>query len=261
MFNTIMHCLAKFLIGSFAACCAVFVPRLTAMLATGDTNKITMLPGTFVIIGIVFAIVVGIAVMILQYGKTCPPGETFMTALGFPALLSGMLMTTTSTQQINYLAKQTSDLSNAAAQGTQIKKTNTVLIDIQPLSLNDRPSNSKDWLVNTIGIQSVLAEDFETAGNIDPAINSENKNGKWTSWATINVQEPDYVIVLDTAQNKEQAIERASELKATIPSAQAVETSQGFFVIGGTKPESSAVLEAIKIKQETGLDPELFRAQ
>lgn len=259
MQNIAKHCLIKFVISFVAGCCAVFVPRLAAVLAASNVNNIEMLPSTFVILGFVFASLIGLVVVILEFNKICHPADTFMTALGIPTLLAGALATTASTNNINELSKLNSELADAARNGAQIRKVDTALSNIRPITLNDRSLNQNNWVSDALFIQSALAQDTETTEISGTA--ETIKEPSWSTWATIKVQEPQYAIVLDTAPSADEAIERVSQLKDSVPSAQAIETSEGFFVIGGIKPKSSAVLEAIKIKEKTGINPELILTQ
>src|SRR6266699_5265005 len=248
MTTSVRSSFAKFLIGAFAASCAVFVPRLVSVLVVDDIAKISVLPMVFVSLGIVFAIIVGVIVTILEFDKIRSPSDTFMTALGVPALLAGALATSANTNHIGELASNNVALAEVARVGADIKKSDVPLNSVTPIT---PPASSPGGLLeDIIGIRPAYAQDSSSA----------SKKG-WGNWATVQVDEPNYAIVLDKAPTSDQALELAQKLKPRVPSAQAVKTSQGYRVISGIKPESSAVLEAINIKKMTGLTPELVRMQ
>jgi hypothetical protein len=75
----------------------------------------------------------------------------------------------------------------------------------------------------------------------------------------VKVDEPRYVIVLEKASSKEDALARAARLRKTVPNAQAIQTGAGYYVIQpGAKTEVEATREALKLKKQL-LSPSLLR--
>lgn len=76
----------------------------------------------------------------------------------------------------------------------------------------------------------------------------------------IQVQEPFYYVVLARTDSLPKAREEDSRLRSRVPNAEIIETRQGYFVIqaGGPKPRSRALLEAIRLRKELGLNPMLL---
>src|SRR6185503_3046523 len=70
----------------------------------------------------------------------------------------------------------------------------------------------------------------------------------------IHVQQPRYVVVLKQAQSQDEALSEAQALRQHVPSAQAVKTDNGYFVVLGDGPrtETDAVLAAARVQKAVG---------
>ena len=242
---TVTHSVVKFVIGFFAGMCAAFIPRLGAFFTTG-TGHVTVFPTDFIIVGAVFGALIGGIIVILEYGMPKTPRDTFIAALGVPALLAGALNTASNTNELTDVARQQSTLTQALVRQLDIPILLPAATSLQPLT----PSSSdgtgwRDWIP---GVGRAHAADTPARGGaagFNPAI---------------QVQQQQYVIVLDEAKSKEQALARAKELRAKVPQAQAVQAGQGYLVIqgGAPKSETAALLDAVRLKNETGLQPKLL---
>jgi hypothetical protein len=249
-----VNCAGSFVIGLFAGVCAVFVPRLGGLFAADDLNRISIFPTQFLILGVAYAAIVGAVVAILYYGRTGTPGERFMAALGVPALLAGAMSTSAHTGKVQQLEATRGQLSNAAVVAAQIRKDDTPveLNLIGPVSA--RAAEPQAGLERLLGIGTAYAQ---TATAPLGAKSNEN----WARWRPIESDEPSYAVFVDRATSAEAAQKRAIQLRPKLPNAQAVKSGSGYAVIADIKPESSAVLEAIKIQRELGIKPELMRVK
>jgi hypothetical protein len=249
-----VNCAASFVVGLFAGICAVFVPRLGGLLVADDLNKVSVFPTPFILLGLIYAAIVGAVVAILYFGKTGTPGERFMTALGIPALLAGAISTSAQTGKVQQLQVTSAHLADAAAKAANIRKNETP-IELQPLSPPvEKGASAGPGLERLLGIGSAFANDV--------ALKSAPKvPEKWSNWTPIQVEESSYAVILDKSPTAESARKRASELKMKIPNAKAVKIEGGYGVIAGIQSESSAVLEAIRIQRDLGIRTELNRVK
>jgi hypothetical protein len=242
--KNVVHWPVKFLIGLFAGICAAFLPRLGAILTT-DTGHLTVFPSEFVFVGAVFGVLVGGVMMILEYGIPRPPKETFLAALGVPALIAGALNTASNTNELKDVVRQQSTLTQALGRQLDIPILPAASVQLLPEKPSTRDGASwHEW----IPLGRAFAADTPPgtgAGGFNPGI---------------QVQQQRYVIILDEAKTEKEALARAKALRAKVPQAQAVRTDQGYLVIQGGAPrnEASALLEAVKIKSETQLQPRLL---
>src|SRR5262249_58339734 len=73
----------------------------------------------------------------------------------------------------------------------------------------------------------------------------------------IQITRPRFVLVLKRATSQEEALRLAKELQKEIPTAQAVKTDQGFFVVDSvtSRSEADALLDALQLKSQKKLNP------
>jgi hypothetical protein len=242
--------ISTFLIGFFASICAVFVPRMVAMLNAGH-GELHYFKQDYVLIGIAFAAVIGGITVIFEQGKNKKASETFMTALGIPALLASALNTGTAGNEVGTLQSDNQKLKASLAQRNNIsieKKASTIVpLEETPASKNSPTTQSGFSLINTA-----------------QAAEGGNTSQKFTGLQLgIQNEQTQYLIVLKKLNNRESAIQEAEELRKIIPKATAVQSDQNFLVIDGGVPlnESDALLKAIEFKNKTGLKPYLLQAK
>ena len=77
----------------------------------------------------------------------------------------------------------------------------------------------------------------------------------------IQITRPRFVLVLRRATSQEEALRLAKELQKDVPTAQAVKTDQGFFVVDSVTPRSQAdaLLDALQLKSKKKLNPSLLQ--
>lgn len=237
MTKSFVSALPKVFIGFIAAGSAAVVPRLVAQLTVKDAETLTLFSGQFIVIACVFALFIGIIVAIMEHGAKRPPRDTFMTALGIPALLAGALTTTDgvnkiTTQQndIRVLAQQVSELADIPRNDKSLE-----FVPIDP-SASLPPSGSAGSIERLLGIGVAHAADATAQSN----------TRRWG----YSIHEPYYVVVLQTVSSAKAAEARVAELKRNNVNATAMQAGGKFYVtLGGARPESEAVREAALIKQ------------
>jgi hypothetical protein len=236
-----------FLVGFFASICAVFVPRMVAML-NGSHAELQYLTRDYILVGLAFALVIGGITVIFEQSKQKSAAEIFMTALGIPALLAGALNSGTTGSNLNELQAVNQKLSDNMAQqnGIRIEGKTTNIVPLEDTSATTPSPVSKSGF-------SLIPE--AQAGDAAPTNSDGLKLG-------IQVEQTPYLIVLEKLDNRADAINKAKELRKTFPQATAVQSNQDFLVIDGAEPlnKSEALLKAIKL-QKTGLKPYLLQAK
>lgn len=241
-----MPTIITFLIGAFAGACAVFVPRIGGLLVIEDMTRVTIFPVPFIAVGLIYAAIIGAVVAIMYHGVASTPRHTFVAALGIPALLAGALTTGSQTGVVKNLQANNSALAEVARKSEDIKKFEAPF-EIVPLDLKSNSLRSPGSRIHELfGIGTALAE--------EPA----NPKRPWGGLGAVQVREPTYAVIIKTV-DANSAFQTANKLKQQYPEAQAIKTPDGFGVYTSTKPESFAVLEAVKIKQESGFQTQLMR--
>ena len=240
---------STFLIGFFATTCAVFVPRMVAKL-NGASATMEYFHLDFILVGIAFALVIGVVTAIFVNSERKSSGEIFMTALGMPALLVGALNSGDAANNYNSLQATNQKLSESLAQKSGIaiegKATSIVPLEVKPASRTP---------VARSGF-SIIAE-AQAQEQQDIAYKRASLN------LGIQAEQTPYIIVLEKLNSKEAAIQKAGALRKIAPQATAVQSGQNFLVIDSaqTLNKSDALLKAIELQNKTGLKPYLLRAK
>jgi len=83
----------RFAVGAFAGALASFFPRLVGVLGGDPTGNVELFSITYVLVGGIVALAVGVVVVIVDGEPNRKLRDVFMTALGVPTLLMGALTT------------------------------------------------------------------------------------------------------------------------------------------------------------------------
>lgn len=238
--------IANFSIGFFASLCAVFVPRMLAMLNSGSGN-IAFFNASYITVGMLFSLVIGGITVIFEQARKKTAAETFMTALGIPALLAGALNTGTAD----------ADLHNSEAEKQQLVEALREQFDTK---------------VDEAGVS--LKELHDTGGNahsqldLSPIASAYAQPNKMTAENRkydlgLQVEQKPYVLVLGKDKDKAAALKKAEELRKAIPDATAVQAGPDFLVVDGTasRSKAAAMLRAIELQKKTGLKPYLLQVK
>ena len=239
--------LAKFVIGSFAGMCACLFPRLIVFLNVmgQEVQGLEVFDPLYIICALIFSLFVGIVVMLLEWHVVSEPGKTFMMALSIPALFAGGFNTTNA---IDLYASK-SDI-NTRLNGALEK---TLLIKTQPV-----PEKIKKILPGTQNNSSLI---LRFGGSIAHA--GENSI-KPTQFLAFRVKEKLFMILLDTSDSREEALEKAEKIrqKYNIQEIELIEFGPNKFGIvyrGSELPRSKALLEIYELKKNfRNLNPSLL---
>jgi hypothetical protein len=234
----------KFAVGMFAASCAVFCPSLVLYLKYAGSQNLTFPDRTYVAVGIGFAAVIGAITMIFEYRTRRTLAQTFMAALGIPALLSGAL-NTVGLAENGLLAQQTTT-------NNFHKAANSVGIQIdQPVDVNapGQPQHGT-WLDS---IRPAYAGDTPL-----PAVPLLAQAGYSPQFVT-----PRYLVVLGRTSSRSSAEALAQELRRHVPDATVVDSGGEFLVVAGRTPlpGTDALNRATQIKRDGFASPSLAPVQ
>lgn len=244
--KTMTRHIANFTIGFFAGLCAVFVPRMLAML-NGSSSDLQLFHVNYIVVGILFSIIIGGVTALLEQAKNRTAPERFMTALGIPALLAGALNTGTANVDLHRSEADKQKLIAALQEQSGIK-INDEAAEIKPLQAVRNDTHSQlDFSI----IPSAHAKD------------DTRPSGDEGSGLGIQVEQKPYVVVLGRSKTEAEALKKAEKLRKTVPGATAVQSGQEFLVIDGTekRTRSDAMLRALELQSETKLKPSLLQVK
>ena len=233
----------KFLIGFIGGFCAAAFPRLMAALTLQDSSDVVLLSAGYLSIAVLFAVMIGAVVMIMEWGVSKEPSATFMTALGLPALLAGALNTSNGAFVLDTKSKENIKLAEAVQSLSQMPEVSFDVIT--PLSDAGVTRNSTNLItMNIIGVAYAGgSETNEEAFDLNPSM---------------KFQQQQYYIILDQATGESEAKQRAIEIQPTVSNAQAVKSGSRYFVIvPKAMSKSEAVLQGIEL-QKKGFRPSLL---
>jgi hypothetical protein len=237
---------AKFAIGLLAGAAAVLLPRLLALLSKSDDAQIVFFPFSYYMLAAGVGVFLGLVMLVLEYQMAAKPKETFMAALGIPAVLSGALGTASTAESVSDLARDAERLRQAVRQEQGIVKEGA-FTTLEPIGGPPpvKPAGKSSSLTIPF-IASAHAQDSRVA----------QANSSDSIRFGVRVEQPRYVVVLKQSANEQQAVQDAQKLKAQLPAARAVRSDKGYFVVLGNAPagETEALLAATRAKK---LDKEL----
>ena len=240
---TPLHSTVLFLLGAFAGLVSVVLPRLMLSLSVDSQpvrgSYISFFHVDFLILALIFAVFLGIVAVIFEGSQRRPLKEIFLAALGFPAVLSGVLNTTSATNKLEKVeqAKVTAEKTLTDLLGLPQTTADTLtILGNSPVAAHpgEPPQSSAPFSL----FPSALAQSPTIAQQVpgfDPGI---------------RLDRPGYVVVLKAANSEEEAKKDAAQLRSTVPTVQAIRTDKGLFVIDSASPRSSAeaARDAIRLR-------------
>jgi hypothetical protein len=240
----------RFAVGAFAGLCAAFVPRLAFIVGPGaSTTALTMdaFDERYIAAALGFSVLIGGVALILEWESERSPRDTFMAALGIPAILTGMFNTASASR-------------DAVMLGERLKIANDSRAEREDIPVEDRapqstiaPSSGSllEWRLLPIAFAAEQAPaQIQYKGDV----------------AKVGVvyREPRYWVVLDTKSTQADADRRAAELRKLYGPMRVQRVDRQYFVCPaeGTFAYSAAVAKAIELKRRSqgALTPRLVRS-
>jgi hypothetical protein len=243
--------IGHFAVATFGGLCALFGPRLAPLLGpegSSDVGTLELITPSYTLAAGIFALLIGGVVLILEWPSLDSPRDTFMMALGLPALLSGTLTTAGSLQQTESVARSLQRANDllAAEAGIPVKK--------QPA--DESEVGRFEWMPDLLPTAHAQVREAPPP--------SSPQGVKQQPTFGIKFSEQRYWVTLATAPTRDEAKRRAAELGSRYGVLELKERGGDHLVtLGGVPlPYSEAVRRAIKIKKKShgAVVPELVQA-
>lgn len=257
--NTIVHPALKFAIGLTAGLVAVAIPRLSSDLSTLDSFSTDFYSVWFVASMIVFALLIGLVITIMEYKVPRTPKDTFFSALAIPALVAGSLNTAIETQNTNNLEAEFKQIAQEARALNHIEIEAVPSIDVIHFDeLNDQASSSPS-LINFNLFSKAYAEDnnqLETGSLPSSPIQQKTQD------TFIQRQPVTFAVSLFQFGDKQLAIQKAQQLKSQGISVTVIRLNELRYDIltdSQLMTESQATLQALEYKKQLGITPKILK--
>jgi hypothetical protein len=231
---------AKFAIGAVASVCGVLLPKLAAFLGASEPS-LKIISFDYIVAASAFSVLVGVGVMFKEWGVDRQPWDTFMTALGLPAVVAGVISGHSGAQEISARVQ--------SEQGAAQELSQAVGIPIRPAA----KAPGQSW------IAPLVAPVYAAAAEPEP-----------TPQLGVTVVEPHYWVVVGRAPDKSAADQAVTSLQARLtepPSSpsrmavklEAVRYQNAYLIVekGGGRRQSEALNRALEIKRKFGVMVEL----
>lgn len=234
--------LAKLAVGILAGVSAVLLPRVLALSAQSDGTQIVFFPTPYFALAAGVGLFIGLVMLVLEYEVAAKPRDTFMAALGIPAIISGALGTASGADGVSRIAREAAQLRQAVGQEQGIVKSGEFL-RIEPLG----NASAARPAAKSSGLSFPLVASAHAG---EPPAQAEGNPVRFG----IRVEQPKYVVVLKHAASADAALQDEKDLRRQLPAARAVRADSGYFVILGGSPtgETEAVLAAARAKKLLG---------
>lgn len=243
--NNHLHHVLKFCVGFVAGLCAALFPRLIAELTiSSENNVVTLFTQDYIVLSIVFAVLIGAVTTIIEWEDSGSPKDIFMKSLAIPGIISGALNTTLS---VNDLEK--AELDKADYQKIIEQKYN---IGIMPQSILTPLKQATS--------SGVVGHQLSLFFISNAQANSGNFYRVSDLGIGIRNSQQYFLVVLDQARSREEAETKGTDLRSRIP-VKITEISRNRFIIttnSGPQNKKNALLEAVRLKKEKGLNPSLM---
>jgi hypothetical protein len=224
---------AKFGVATFAALCAVFFPQVVLYLK--HAGQLIFPSGEYVVAGAAFALVIGVITLIFEHGIRRTLAQTFMGALGVPAVLSGTL-----------------GAVGLAENGLEVQRANSSFhqaLTAEGITIGpsvDAPQPQKGARFELINAAYAADTALAQAPQAQVGYSAQ-------------FMVPRYLVVLDRAPSASSAAAKVQALRQRVPDAAVVQSGSEFLVVAGSAPlsQADALSRATGIKRDGIASPSL----
>jgi hypothetical protein len=235
----------RFAVGAFAGALASFFPRLVAVLGGDPNGNVELFSNTYLMVGGIVALAVGIVVVIIDSEPQRKLRDVFMTALGVPTLLMGALSTGATAHNAVLADLKIQSIAKELAVRSQIPiRTDVPAIDAPAARAPD---------AGALGLLDLLVSDAHA--QTDAQAPQANRLG-------ITLREPRYVTVYQEARDDASLRPLQQTLTQRGMPTRTVQLADGRHVLvaaGPARTYPDAVLDGARAK-EYGAAPYLVPA-
>lgn len=223
--------LGKACVATFAAFCAVLAPRVIAALATTDpvNGEIDLFGEDYLRLTIGVSLSVGVGTMLMMWKQPFDPPKIFTVALSFPALLAGGFNMTESVQE---LAARTTEV--AVKSMSELKELDVPIEEPESISKSE-PLSTIHFIQPSIGENKKIF-------NYHLIENAYAGNGAEADGFPLHISqlvtENQYLIVLKTYSNINEAKQGLVKFRKIISGATVVRTTKKYYVVASGTPSS-----------------------
>lgn len=245
--------MAKFVIAVFAVATSALIPRMLATLGSPTTGGVSLEGFTpaYYEIAVAFALIVGGVLAIFEWRIPRHPRDSFMTALGIPAVLIGAFNTNVLTQQIASIGQQQSEITRNTARALNVPVEEAPTGAAKVLGVQDGATSS------TLGALAIISE-----ARAQPLNKAAERGFLRVDNVGITYQGPRYYVVLKKATNAKEAQLEAKKLRRKYPDAAAIQIGNQFLVVDSPQPKNSAyAIEGAAQARANRLTPSLLRVR
>jgi len=246
-----------FLVGLTAGYIATLFPRLITYLSVSDGPvNITFFSEEFFIASSLFAIVVAISMVWLNYGREETTRNLFMTALALPSVLSGAINMSSTTvsgeSSVKELADQYEVVENTLQEMTGQFDIPTIQIEFEKLQDVSQGVNFLPFIKTAIAADAKVEEKNEDdSQNISMGIKFD-----------IISREKNHIVVIDEDKDKDLIKSRFEAYVETllIPDLVLKQYKDNYYILQNIKKTKiNALIEVLKFNRNYGLSAKLAK--
>lgn len=237
------------LVGFSGGLIAAFFPRLISILSpSSEAVSVQLFTYEYIGAGVVFSLMVGVAMIWLYDGTTEHTKNLFLSALALPAVLSGGInmvsVSAKAGQTINALHDQTSRLQE------QVERQNAV--GVQDLDFSEFEEVDLNAMIpSLLGISSAHAMDVTQKVPVDHGIVR----------ITTPHLEKSYVLLYGEADSKVELAALYEDLKQKqVTDTKPLLVDGKYYLLGDErKTKTQALIDILEIRKRVGVEPSLIR--
>lgn len=244
---------AKFFIGTLAGCSAVAIPRLSSFLMSDKIEKASFFSSEYIISALVFSVLIGIFITIMEYKIPRPPKETLFAAIALPGIIAGSLNTALEANNTSRIYKQASELSQEVRDTNGIKIESIESIEVVPFALSGLDISKTKKSSGFQLVSSAYADD-----NTPRLVEKNNSNR-----ISIQIEKPEFAISVGTYSSLDKAKEQFEAIKTQDLSPVIIKTNKAYEILSSDEilSKTDATIKAIDIKNKTAITPKLLKVK
>jgi len=250
-----------FFVGLTAGYIATILPRLITYLSVSEESvELSFFSGEYFLASSLFAIVIGISMVWLNYGKKETTNNLFMTALALPSVISGainMSSTTVSGEaSLKELEFQYQMVESALHEVSGL--SDVPVVDFEVSSLEDVSVDARGYLPF---ISSAYAAENSDNKDAADSLGSANSLGMGIKF-NLRTQQKNYIVILDQSKDLELIKSRLESYSQVllIPNLKLKRAKSMYYIVQDIpRSKSFAYIEVLRLNKNYGLQASLAK--